>query len=107
MASREIIYNTYKYNISYEIHNNTQKDTIIFLHGWGSNKEIMRDSFSKYFKRYKQIFIDLPGFGNSSSNIPLDTQEYCNIIDLFLNSLHGNTFESRYFSSFKYSWDTK
>jgi pimeloyl-ACP methyl ester carboxylesterase len=90
MATREIIYNTNKYNISYEIHNNTQKDTIIFLHGWGSNKEIMRDSFSKYLKQCKQIFIDLPGFGNSSSNTPLDAKDYCNIIDLFLNSLHVN-----------------
>ena len=88
MATREIIYNTIKYDISYEIHNSTKENTIIFLHGWGSNKEIMRDSFSKYLSQYRQIFIDLPGFGNSSLSKPLDTKDYSNIINLFLESLH-------------------
>jgi len=88
MATREIIYNTTKYNISYEIHNNNKENTIIFLHGWGSNKEIMRDSFAVHLPRYRQVYIDLPGFGNSDLSIALDTKDYANIINLFLESLH-------------------
>jgi len=87
MATREIGYNHIKYDISYEIQNNTKKNTLIFLHGWGSNKEIMRDSFAKYLDDFKLLFIDLPGFGNSSIKTALNTQEYAKIIDIFLDSL--------------------
>ena len=88
MAQKEIIQNNSKYNISYEIANNNQKECIIFLHGWGSNKEIMRNSFAKYLDNFKLLFIDLPGFGNSSIVSALNTKEYAQIIDLFLNALH-------------------
>ncbi len=88
MASKEIIKNNSKYNISYEIVNNNQKECIVFLHGWGSNKEIMRNSFAKYLDSYKLLFIDLPGFGNSSIVSALDTKEYAQIINLFLDALH-------------------
>ncbi len=88
MASKEIIQNNSKYDISYEIQNNNQKECIIFLHGWGSNKEIMRDSFAKYLADFKLLFIDLPGFGNSSIVSALSTKEYAQIIDLFLEALH-------------------
>jgi pimeloyl-ACP methyl ester carboxylesterase len=88
MATRNIVYNSSNYDISYEIHNNNIENTIIFLHGWGSDKEIMRDSFSKYLTQYRQIYIDLPGFGNSNLHKSIDTKEYANIINLFLDSLH-------------------
>ena len=88
MAQKEIIQNNSKYNISYEIANNNQKECIIFLHGWGSNKEIMLNSFAKYLDNFKLIFIDLPGFGNSSMATALNTKEYAQIINLFLNALH-------------------
>lgn len=88
MASKEILYKNSKYNISYEIINNTQKEPIVFLHGWGSNKEIMRNSFAQYLDNYRLIFIDLPGFGNSSIVSALNTKEYAGIIDLFLKALH-------------------
>ena len=88
MALKEIIYKDVKYYISYEIQNNNQKDCIIFLHGWGSNKEIMRDHFAKYLDDYKLLFLDLPGFGNSSIATALDTKEYAQITNLFLEALH-------------------
>ncbi len=87
MALREIIYNDMKYHISYEIHNKKCKDTIIFLHGWGSNKEIMREAFAIYLKDFKLLFLDLPGFGNSDMHSSLHTVEYAEIIELFLHSL--------------------
>ena len=88
MAQKEIIYNNSKYNVSYEIVNHSQKESIIFLHGWGSNKEIMRNSFARYLDNFKLIFIDLPGFGNSNIVSALNTKEYAQIIDLFLDALH-------------------
>ncbi len=88
MALKEVTYSSINYSISYEIHNNSKKDTLIFLHGWGSSKEIMRDSFLKYLSEYKLLFIDLPGFGNSSIIHPLNTKEYADIVDTFLQILH-------------------
>jgi len=88
MAIKEIQYKNIKYNISYKLCNKNQKKTVIFLHGWGSNKEIMHDSFAKYLNDFCLLFIDMPGFGNSSIEKPLDTKEYADIINLFLESLH-------------------
>ncbi|MFK5880803.1 MAG: alpha/beta hydrolase [Sulfurospirillum sp.] len=87
MALKEIGYKSTRYNISYEIHNKNRSDTLIFLHGWGSNKEIMRDSFAKYLGDFRLLFIDLPGFGNSSIHTALETKEYADIIDIFLKTL--------------------
>ncbi len=87
MALKEIKYHNITYNISYEIHNKNGLRTVVFLHGWGSNKEIMRDSFLKYLDDFRLLFIDLPGFGNSSISRPLCTKEYADIINLFLESL--------------------
>ena len=52
---------------------------IVFLHGWGSNKEIMQQSFSanSYLKNYRLIFVDLPGFGQSSNDFVLDSKRLC------------------------------
>lgn len=90
MAIREVVYNSTKYNISYEIHNGNCENTIIFLHGWGSNKEIMRDAFLGHLKEFRLLFVDLPGFGNSDIKIPLHTSDYAKIIDIFLGSLGFN-----------------
>ncbi len=91
MAIKEIVYNSIKYNISYEIHNKNALDTIIFLHGWGSNKEIMKASFIRLSEDFRLLFIDLPGFGNSSIEQSLQTKEYADIIKLFLETLHVDT----------------
>ncbi len=88
MAIKDIVYNGINYKISYELHNKDKKNTLVFLHGWGSNKEIMRDSFLKYLDDFRLLFVDLPGFGNSSISKPLCTKEYAEIVALFLEALH-------------------
>ncbi len=88
MAVRELNYNSHLYSISYEIVNPSCLKSIVFLHGWGSNKEIMKQAFSSHLKDFKHIYIDLPGFGASSIDSVIDTKDYKNIIELFLNSLH-------------------
>ena len=88
MAITYVTYQNQTFHISYDIINYKSKDNIIFLHGWGSNKEIMKNSFATYFTNYKQIYIDMPGFGNSNICFSLTTQDYANIIELFLQKLN-------------------
>ena len=83
MAIKQISYNNYNFDISYEIINPSCEKIIIFLHGWGSNKEIMKQAFGNYLKDFKHIYIDMPGFGKSSNNTILTTKDYANIIKLF------------------------
>jgi len=80
-----------KDGISYELYNLDKKDTIIFLHGWGSNKEIMK-LFKDNFKEYKLLFIDMPGFGKSETEEVWTTYKYAQKIDNFLESLNIEKF---------------
>jgi len=84
MAVRDIK----NYSLSYEILNQSKTKTILFLHGWGSNKEIMKQAFAKKLKGYKHIYLDMPGFGSSSIDKAIGTKEYALIVIEFLNSLH-------------------
>ena len=117
MALREVVYNGVKFGISYEkipakipAKSNTQSDTqstnmqsitstqdftkepkesknIIFLHGWGSSKELMRKAFENVFLEYNHFYIDLPGFGKSPNEVLLSTHDYAKILSLFTHSL--------------------
>jgi len=84
MASKEISYKNSTFNISYEILNPSQQESILILHGWGSNKEIMKQAFCKTLPEYKHIYVDMPGFGKSNNEIVLETSDYANIIKEFL-----------------------
>lgn len=91
MALRDICYNHSSFSLSYEIlEANTQNNdkSVLFLHGWGANKEIMKNAFKNPFKDFRQIYLDLPGFGKSSiPQIPLKTSDYAKIIKSFLESI--------------------
>ena len=87
MATREIIYNNHKFSINYSIINPNQKKDLIILHGWGSNKEIMISAFKNHLSEFRHIYIDMPGFGKSPNNIILTTENYANIIEIFLQEI--------------------
>ena len=87
MALKNIIIKDKKFNISYIIKNNNSSLWAVFLHGWGSNKELLQHTFSDFFKDYNHIYIDLPGFGNSSNDYILDSKSYCEVIQALLDSL--------------------
>ena len=87
MARKKIKVNNQEFNIAYDIFNLDKQKNIIFLHGWGSNKEIMK-VFKDDFDEFKLIFIDMPGFGKSSNEYILTTKEYSLIVDEFLKSLN-------------------
>lgn len=88
MAIKQINYNNSTFDISYELLNNSAQPTIVFLHGWGSNKNIMKQAFGKLFTQYKHLYIDMPGFGKSNNDIVLTTDDYAKIMKLFLKTLN-------------------
>ena len=90
MALKSIQYKQHTFNISYEIVNPDAKYPMVFLHGWGSNKDLMKNAFGPYLDPFRHIYIDLPGFGNSTCNMALDTEDYANIMELFLAQINAN-----------------
>jgi len=88
MAIKNINYNNRVFEINYEILNPTNiEKTIVFLHGWGSNKEVMKSGFSAILKDFRHIYIDMPGFGKSPNEVVLTTNDYSEIMRFFLESL--------------------
>ena len=88
MALRRVEDEKGVFDISYDILNPTSKKTILFLHGWGSNKEIMKQAFGNTLKEYRHIYIDMPGFGKTANDIALTTHDYSRIVKLFLDELN-------------------
>ena len=88
MALKTVVFQNKHFDIAYDIVNASASKDIVFLHGWGSNKEIMKNSFSKYLPNFRHIYIDLPGFGKSSNHYVLTTQEYALIVHEFFSLLN-------------------
>lgn len=87
MAKRSVSYQGKEFEISYEIHNPNQEQTLVFLHGWGSNKEVMKCAFLNILPQMRHLYIDMPGFGNSPNSVVIGTKDYAEIIRLFLQSM--------------------
>jgi pimeloyl-ACP methyl ester carboxylesterase len=87
MASKEITYKAQTFQLSYELVNPSQDEVLLVLHGWGSNKEIMKQAFGKTLSQYKHIYLDMPGFGKSTNTTILTTDDYGHIVKLFLKAL--------------------
>lgn len=90
MAKKSIHYNQKTLDISYEIINPTAKVDIIILHGWGSNKNLMKQSFSPYMDQFRHIYIDLPGFGNSTCNMSMNTADVARVVELLMVHLNAS-----------------
>lgn len=87
MATREIQYKKNSFTINYEIINQDKKEDIVILHGWGSNKEVMKQAFGKHFENFRHIYIDMPGFGKSPNEHSLTTEDYASIMIALLKEL--------------------
>ena len=87
MAVKTVHYKGATFSISYEILNPQQTSDIIFLHGWGSNKTLMKQAFSKTLASFRHIYIDMPGFGGSNCDVALQTTDYAQIMELFLTQI--------------------
>jgi non-heme chloroperoxidase len=73
------------FEITYEILNPACERQILFLHGWGSNKEVMKAAFADKFRDFALIFVDMPGFGKSPTEYVLKTDDYARIMKSFLD----------------------
>ncbi|MDD5549409.1 MAG: alpha/beta hydrolase, partial [Sulfurovaceae bacterium] len=87
MAQRDINYKKNIFNIAYDIVNPSKENTILILHGWGSNKEIMKQAFAKQMSDFKHVYVDMPGFGKSTNPIVLKTEDYAHILSTFLEEI--------------------
>lgn len=87
MAIRTVRCDSSEFEISYETINPKCKKTVLFLHGWGANKEIMKKAFGPYLSNFCHIYIDMPGFGKSSILDPLKTSDYAKVVANFCDEL--------------------
>jgi len=87
VASRRVELEGKNFEIVYEIINPGRERQILFLHGWGSNKEVMKLAFADKFADFSLIFVDMPGFGKSATEFVLKTTDYAQIMRLFLQSI--------------------
>ena len=88
-----LLYNTYEVEYEYLFGNHSK--TLLFLHGWGGNK----DSFAKVKKIFKSSYnilsISFPPLNlyktKTDSTIPLDMHDYKNIVLNILKLLNLNS----------------
>ena len=52
-------------NVNYTFSNINSEITLVLLHGWGQNIEMMKPLGNKYLNEFNVLIIDLPGFGKS------------------------------------------
>lgn len=90
MAVKTVHYKSATFSISYEILNPQQTSDIVFLHGWGSNKTLMKQAFAKTLPSFRHIYIDMPGFGGSNSDSAMQTTDYAQIMELFLTQIDAH-----------------
>jgi len=87
MAIKPVRYKGETFKLSYDMVNPTKRETLLFLHGWGSNKELMKQAFGDAFQKYRHLYLDLPGFGKSDNRIVLTTDDYAKIVAEFLQKM--------------------
>ncbi len=75
-------------NINYLRYGNKKGKTLVFLHGWGQNIQMMK-FISDYFEdKFDIILVDLPGHGESSEPTKvLEVVDFVNIIHELLEKL--------------------
>jgi non-heme chloroperoxidase len=90
VAIRSLQYKQHTFSISYEILNPASPIDLIFLHGWGSHKNLMKHAFGTHLKQFRHIYIDMPGFGNSTCNMALTTEDYATILESFFSMIEAD-----------------
>ncbi|GHS89438.1 hydrolase [Campylobacterota bacterium] len=75
------------YEISYLIEGEIASPKVLVLHGWGANKELMRQTFSRFFGSFRALYVDLPGFGASKTERVMTSADYAAVIRAVLAEL--------------------
>lgn len=75
--------------INYIFNHINEDITLVFLHGWGQNIEMMEPIEAEYRKFYNTLLIDLPGFGRSEEpNFSWSVYDYAKTIKELIDSLN-------------------
>lgn len=75
-------------NINYNFSDIGSDTTIVLLHGWGQNIQMMEPIGNKYLDKFNILIVDLPGFGQSEEPpYPWTVYDYSNCIYELVTSL--------------------
>ena len=75
-------------NINYIRYENKNKKTIIFLHGWGQNIEMMQSLANPFKEEFDILIVDLPGHGKSEEPKTVYTvYDYVDCLKKLIDSL--------------------
>lgn len=75
-------------NINYIRYGKEKAKTIVLLHGWGQNIEMMMPVGDKFKDNFNILIIDLPGFGKSSEpKKTLTIYDYADLVHELLENL--------------------
>lgn len=68
-------------NVNYDFFDNDSDINIVYLHGWGQNKEMMMPIAKPFIKKHNVLIIDLPGFGQSEEPTDIWTiEEFAEVV---------------------------
>lgn len=75
-------------NINYALYGNNHKDTIVLLHGWGQNIDMMKPIGNSLEDDFQILIPDLPGFGSSEEPpYPWSLDDYVEVIHELITRL--------------------
>lgn len=87
MAQKSLHLHGADYTIGYEIVHPESTRTIVFLHGWGANRALMKQAFGTMLPHWRHIYVDLPGFGTSTALAAMDSYGYAHVMRAFLERI--------------------
>lgn len=77
--------------VNYYFNDIGKDETLVLLHGWGQNIEMMLPISDKFNKDYNILIIDLPGFGKSSEpDYSWDVSDYVDCVKKIVDDLELN-----------------
>ena len=78
-------------HIHYKFIDNNSEKTLLFLHGWGQNIEMMEPIAKPFMNEYNVLILDLPGFGKSSEPKTVwSLEDYATMVNAFVKKFKLN-----------------
>ena len=73
-------------SIFYNFSENNKKDTIVFIHPYGSSNSVFKNQIIYFKREYQLILVDLPGHGKSGFSLNVTIKDMPEIIKSILNN---------------------
>lgn len=75
-------------NVNYTYSDINSDLTLVFLHGWGQNIEMMQPVANPFYKKFNILIVDLPGYGLSTEpTYPWEVSDYVECIHELIKKL--------------------